>query len=167
LDIGKRIARHQCIRVQMNKAICLEDEIAGPACGLGGALYQLAAGPNVLDPRNNVAADGQINCRLKTGQPVAVDQIASKPTKSQRQLIVVKATTCDPAEPRIMRARSVAVAMLEAETHGSACNQRHEVGVGNPGGRKDSRQNVQRGKACRIAHQGHSHEILDGAIAKQ
>ncbi len=65
-----------------------------------------------------------------------------------------------------MGARSVAVAVLKAETHGPACDQRHQVGIGEYHNRKQPRQNLERGNAGRIRQEGHFNEILDGTIAQ-
>jgi hypothetical protein len=88
-------------------------------------VHQIAAGFDVFRPRQDAMAEAS----LKALQSASLGQFIAEPAKAISGLVVAEMRTSDHSKPNVGATRSVAVATLEAEINGAACNQRIEIHV--------------------------------------
>src|SRR5258708_19613997 len=66
--LGKRIARHEKVRVQLVAAVAGVSEVADRVCRLEGATQQIAASPDMSRPGQNPICNPQIGPGPQTRQ---------------------------------------------------------------------------------------------------
>jgi hypothetical protein len=123
LHLAQRIAACEKIRVQVVAAISRKGEITGSICGIEGATHQASAGLDVPCPRHDEISEGHVGTGLVAMQTALLHQIVAKSAKLEFGLVVAKVRPKNHAEPNISKARSVAVAMFEAEIDHPANHQ--------------------------------------------
>src|SRR5713226_6162754 len=128
--LGKRIARHENVRVQLVAAVGGESKVADLVCRLERAAHQIAASPDMCHPGQNAISKVHIGPGLETRQSASFDQVIAELTEAIYDgPIVAEARARDHGQPYIGDARSVAVAALEAEIDRSAGDQEKQVRI--------------------------------------
>src|SRR4029077_13985756 len=163
LRLSQRISRREKVRVQVIAAVRGKREVTGLARGIEGATYQVTARPDVPRPRHDEIAEAHICPGLIASQAMLLDQLIPRPAELETGLIVVKVPSRDHAQEHIREARSVAVAVLEAEIDHTADHERKKILVGEQGRRHDLGQNIQSSEHGRVAHQRQFDQVLDTA----
>ena len=129
LHLGQRIARREQVRGQFVAAIGGVSEVADLVGRLERAAQQIAASPDMSRPRQNDVAKIHIDPGLETCQPAFFDQVIAEPTEAVGLLIVAEAGARDNAKECIGGARSVAVAVFEAEIDRAAGDKEMQVRI--------------------------------------
>src|ERR1700757_627704 len=123
LYLNERIARREQVRVQVQAAIRRKCEIADLVRGLEFPTQQIAASLHMFRPGHDKISKAHIGPGLEASQAALFDQFIAKPAESKSVLVVVEMWAGDHAQPHIGEARTVGVAMLEAEVNRPADNQ--------------------------------------------
>ena len=123
LHLIERIARREKVCVQVGVAGRQKIEITALVCSLERATQQIAAIPDMSRPRNQQAPKVEIDPSLEALQPPLFDQIIAEPPESKSGLVVAEVWSSDEGKHRIGQARSVTVAILEAEIDRAAADQ--------------------------------------------
>src|SRR6516165_311271 len=140
LHLHERISRRQKVRVQVGAAVRRKSEIADLVRDLESPAYQVTASPNMFRP--------------------------AEATESKSGLVVAKVRSGDQAKGHIGGARTVAVALLEAEINRPTDGQGEKIRVRKQCRRKDLGQNIHGREGGRVAHQGQLNELLDRATSE-
>src|SRR6266851_5295156 len=111
----------------MVAAIRRESKVTDFVRGIKGATHQIAASPDMSRPWHDDISERHIGSSLKTLQSALFDQFIAKPAESKSVLVVAETRSGDDGKPYIGETRSIAVAMLEAEIHHAANNERRQV----------------------------------------
>ena len=98
-------------------------EVADLVRGIESPTYQVTASPDMFRPWHDVTSEEHIGPRLKALQAAFFDQFIAKLTESKSGLVVAEVRAGYHAKPYIGEARTVAVAMLEAEIDHPADDQ--------------------------------------------
>src|SRR5215472_3439028 len=118
LHVNEGLARRQQDRVQARAAIRRTREVAGLVRRLERATQQITARPDMLCPRHDLICEAEIGPGLEPLQPAFFDQIIAELAEAKSDLVLTEMRAGDNAtQPDIGAARSVAVAVLEAEIH--------------------------------------------------
>src|SRR6202140_1333367 len=115
LHVAKRISPREKIRVQVVTAIGRISEVAGLVCGVEGASHQIPSGLDMLCPGHDKIREGHVGTRLVAMQAALLHQLVAQPAEPVSGAVVAKMVPENHAKPDIGKARSIAVAMLEAE----------------------------------------------------
>src|SRR4029077_11640483 len=129
LYLNERIARREKGRVQVQAAVRRQGEIADLVRGLELPTQQIAASLDMFRPGHDKISKAHIGPGLEAPQSAFFDQFIAKPAESTSGCVVVEMWTGDHAKPYIGEARTVAVAMLEAEVNRPADNQGKKVRI--------------------------------------
>src|ERR1700726_3547041 len=129
LHLRERIARREQVRVQVHAAVRRKCEIADLVRGLERPTQQIAGSLDMLRPGHDKISKAYIGPGLEAPQAAFFDQFIAKPTESKSGLVVVEMWAGYHAKPHIGEARTVAVAMLEAEVNSPADNQGKKVRI--------------------------------------
>src|SRR5882757_3579115 len=97
-------------------------------------------------------------------QSTLLHQIVAKPAELESSPVIAKVRSENHAKPDISEARSIAVAVLEAEIDHPANHEREQVLVGKQCRGHDLGQNIESRAALRIVHQRQVDEFLDGTV---
>ena len=108
----------------------------------------------------------QIGPGLEALQAAFFDQFIAEPPESKSSLVVAEVRSGYHARTYIGDARTVAVAMLEAEIDRPTDGQGKKIRIRKQCRRTDLGQNIQSREGCRVAHQGQLNELLDRAAPK-
>ena len=119
----QRISRRQKVRVQVVAAVRRKSEVADLVRGIERPTHQVTASPDMFRPWHDVTSKAHIGPGLETLQAAFFDQFIAKPTESKSGLVVAEVRSGYHAKPYIGDARTVAVAMLEAEIDHPADDQ--------------------------------------------
>src|SRR4029077_12747776 len=149
------------IRVQVLAAISRKREVTDFVRGIEGATHQIAASLDMFCPWHDDISERHIGTGLEALQSAFFDQFIAEPTESKSGLVVAEARAGYDTKPYISEARSVAVAMLEAEVDHPANDKRSQVLIGKQCRRHHLGQNVESGEGVRIVHQGQVNELFD------
>ena len=163
LHLNQRISRRKKIRVHVVTAVRRKTEIAGLVRGLERPAHQVTAGPDMFRPWHDEISETHIGACLEPIQTGFFDQFIAEPTESKSSLVVAEVRTSYHAKPYVGGARTVAVAMLEAEVNCPADGQRSKVRIRKQCRRQDLGQYIQSRDGRRVAHQGQLNELLDRA----
>src|SRR5258707_3601799 len=164
LHLNERIARREQVRVQVQAAVRRKCEIADLVCGLELPTQQIAGSLDMFRPGHDKISKAHIGPGLEAPQAAFFDQFIAKPTESKSGLVVVEMWAGYRAKAYIGEARTVAVAMLEAEVNRPADSQGKKVRIRILCRRREFGQNIQSGEGCRVAHQRQLDECLDRAV---
>ncbi|HJX20987.1 MAG TPA: hypothetical protein VJ454_08345, partial [Steroidobacteraceae bacterium] len=91
------------------------DQIAGLLRRVDSELYQAAAGADGLRPGKDVVTEEQVDPGLEAIQPELRHEVEAELTKAEPSLVIAEQPSQHGAEDGIRAARSVGVAMLQAE----------------------------------------------------
>src|SRR5437879_12984171 len=128
-------------------------------------MIQIAEGPDMSCPREDLNCKVIIGPGLKTLQSAFFDQIIAELAEAKHGLVVAEARAVDRAKPFKMGARTVGVAVLEAQIDRSADDQRMQVEVRKECSRPELDQHVEGRKGRRVTHQWQIDKLLDRATA--
>src|SRR5258706_1854722 len=92
-------------------------------------MIQIAEGPDMSRPREDLNCKVIIGPGLKTLQSAFFDQIISELAEAKPGLVVTEARSGDRAKPFKMGARTVGVAVLEAQIDRSADDQGKQIEI--------------------------------------
>jgi len=120
LHLDERIARREKVRVQIGTAVSCKGKVANLVCGLERPTQQIAGSLDVSRPGEDLNCKVIIGPGLETLQSAFFDQIIAELAEAKPGLVVTKARASDRAKPFKMGARTVAVAVLEAQIDCSA-----------------------------------------------
>src|SRR5262245_57198648 len=112
-------------------------------------------------PWQDDISEGHIGSSLKTLQSAFFDEVIAEPTEAKPVLVVAEARPGYDGKPYIGEARPVAVAMLKAEVHHAANNERRQVLVAKQCRRHNLGQDVKSVEDIRVDHQGQVNEFLN------
>src|SRR5262245_18716562 len=129
LHLDERIARREHVGVQMGAAVCRISGVADLACALEGAANEVAARLQVSRPGKDETSEDHIGPGLKAPQSALFDQVRAEPTEAKCGLVVAEERTGDRAKPDIGGARTIAIAVFEAEIDHPAHGQGKEVPI--------------------------------------
>src|SRR6202022_4568172 len=129
LYLNERIARREQVRVQVHAAVGRKCEIADLVRGLERPTQQIAASLDMFRPGHDKISKAHVGPGPEAPQAAFFDQFIAKPAESKSGLVVVEMWAGNHAKPYIGEARTVAVAMLEAEVDRPADNQGKKVRV--------------------------------------
>ena len=129
LHLNQRISSCQKVRVQVVAAVRRKSEVAGLVRDLESETQQITANPEMFRPGHDIVSETCIGPGLEALQAAFLDQFVAEATESKSGLVVVEMWTGDHAKPYIGEARTVAVAMLEAEVNRPADNQGKKVRI--------------------------------------
>ena len=129
LHLNERISRRQKVRVQVDAAVRRKSEVADLVRGLERPTQQIAASPDMFRPWHDVTSEDHIGPGLEALQAAFFDQFIAEPTESKSGLVVAEMWSGYHAKPYIGEARTVAVAMLEAEINRPADDQGKKVRI--------------------------------------
>src|ERR1700693_6423029 len=129
LYLNERIARREQVRVQVQAAVRRKCEISDLVRGLELPRQQIAPSLDMFRPGHDKISKAHIGSGLEAPQAAFFDQFIAKPAESKSGLVVVEMWAGDHSKPYIGEARTVAVAMLEAEVNRPADNQRKKVRI--------------------------------------
>src|ERR1700722_19619133 len=129
LHLNQRISSRQEVRVQVIAAVRGKSEIAGLVRGLKSATQQITASPEMFRPRHDVVSEARVGPGLEALQAAFLDQLVAEATESKSDLVVAEVRPSYDTKPYIGEARTVAVAMLEAEVNRPADNQGKKVRI--------------------------------------
>ena len=115
LHLSERISCRQKIRDQVVAAICRKSKVADLVRGIERAAHQITAGPDMFRPWHDEIPETHIGPGLKAFQSTFFDQFIAEPAESKSILVVAEVRSGYDGKPYIGEARTVAVAMLEAE----------------------------------------------------
>src|ERR1700684_868006 len=115
LRIAERISGCEKIRVQVVAAVSRKGEVADFNCGFESATHQIPAGLDVPCPRHNKIPKGHVGSGLVAMQSTLLHQFVAKPAESESSPVIAKVRSENHTKPDIGEARSIAVAVLEAE----------------------------------------------------
>src|SRR5260370_19377098 len=154
LHFRERISRRQKVGVHVVAAVRRKTEVADLVRGLEGPTHHVTASLHMFRPWHDVTSEQHIGPGLEALQSAFFDQFIAEATESKSDLVVAEVWAGYHAKVYIGEARTVAVAMLEAEVNRSADSQGTKVRVRKHGRRYDLGQNIQSREGRRIAHQG-------------
>src|SRR5262252_6516787 len=167
LHVNEGISRRQKDRVQARAAIRRKSEVAGLVRRLEPATQQITARLDMFCPRHDLISEADIGPGLEPLQPAFFDQIIAELAEAKCDLVITEMRSGDTAtQPYIGAARSVAVAMLEAEIHDPTEDQGYKVHIRKQGRCRDFGQHVKQSEGCRIAHHRKIDEVLDRTAPK-
>ena len=127
LDLGEWVSDRQTDRDQLFPAIGGKSEVTDPICEVERAANQLAFAGDVFRPRDAPRAKVHVGARLVARQPTLLDQVEAELTESIAVLVVVEFAARPTSRTRRMpKHDGIAVAVLEAESHQAADDQRIE-----------------------------------------
>src|SRR3984893_13315486 len=161
LHLNERIARREQVRVQVHAAVRRKCEIADLVRGLGRLTQRIAASLDMFRPRHNKISKAHIGPGLEAPQAAFFDQFIAKPTESKSGLVVVEMWAGYHAKPYIGEARTVAVAILDAEVNRPADSQGKKVRIRKQCRWQDLGQHIQGRERRRVAHQRQLNELLN------
>src|SRR5262249_43796902 len=116
LRFRERIPASQEVRDQLNPAVGREGQVAHAIRRIERAPDQLAPRAHMLRPWHDGAADVHVGSRLVAREPALLDQVVAQLRETETVLVVVEPRAGEHPQPHVAEARSVAVAMLQAET---------------------------------------------------
>src|SRR5271165_1679410 len=166
LHFNERISCREEVRVQTDIAVCGERQVAALVGDFKRTPQDIAAGPDMSRPRNDVSPEVFIGPGLEAFQFALFDKFAAESTESISGRIVAEARPSNVAKRYIVIAGTVAVAALEAEIDRSADRYARKVRVGMPYGSHEPRQNIQRRGGSWVGHQRQIDELLDRTAPK-
>src|SRR5580704_11570485 len=129
LHLNQRISSRQKVRVQVVAAVRRKSEVAGLVRGLESATQQITASPEMFRPWHDVVSEARIGPGLEALQAAFLDQFVAEATELKSGLVVVEVRSSYDTKPYIGEARTVAIAILEAEVDRPADNQGKKVGI--------------------------------------
>jgi hypothetical protein len=163
LDLRERISRGEKVRVQGGAAVRRNYEVAGLIRGLERPAHQITAGPDMFRPWYDELSEPQIGPGLEALQAAFFDQFITEPAEAKSGLVVAEVWAGYHAKVYIGDARTVAVAMLEAEINRPTDRQGEKIRIRKRCRRQNLGQNVHGREGRRVTHQGQLNELLDFA----
>ena len=163
LDLAERISGGETVRDQVDACIRRVREVAGILRCLEGAPQEGATDPQVLGPVGHVDGKDQVHAGAETVEPMLFHQVEPEPAEAKPGLVVPEVRPQHAAQPRISEARSVAVAVLQAEGRHPTDDEAEKIQVREQGRRGEDREHVHGRTPVRIAHQRQIEQRLDRA----
>ena len=163
LDLAERISGGETVRDQVDACIRRVREVAGILRCLEGAPQEGATDPQVLRPVGHVDGKDQVHAGAETVEPMLFHQVEPEPAEAKPGLVVPEVRPQHAAQPRISEARSVAVAVLQAEGRHPTDDEAEKIQVREQGRRGEDREHVHGRTPVRIAHQRQIEQRLDRA----
>ena len=166
LHFSERISRPDKQGVQADTAVRCVGEVADCLCNLEGLTRHITASQEMLHPWHDAICESGIGRSLEALQTTLFNQIIAELTESKCILVVAEPMPRYEAKPNIVDARTVVVAVLDAETNRPADDQGKKIRI-----RKQCRaqylgQNIQSRDRRGVAHQGEVHNFLDLATSE-
>ena len=127
---------------------------------------QITASPDMFRPGQDDTSKVYVGPGLKALQSACFDQIVAELAEAKCGLVVAETRAGNHGKHDIGEARTIAVAVLEAEIDRSAGDQGNQVRIREQGRRHEPGQNIESREGCRVAHQGQIDEFLDRAAAE-
>jgi len=124
LRLRERIADRQIVRNDLIPAVRSKRQIADPIRRVERPSNELTSTADVCRPRHDGAADVHIGSGLIARQTAFLDQVIAQLGKSEAVLVVVETRPCKHPQPDVAKTRTVAVAVLEAQTDHAADDER-------------------------------------------
>src|SRR5579863_5962906 len=115
LHLSERISRGKQIRVQDAAAVRRISEVAGLTRRLERPTYQVAAGPDMFRPWRDITSEEHIRPGLEALQSAFFDQFIGELAEAKCCRVITKIWPDHHAERYVCVARTVAVAVLEAQ----------------------------------------------------
>src|SRR5258708_34777961 len=134
--------------------------MADLVCGLELPTQQIAGSLDMFRPGHDKISKAHIGPGLEAPQAAFFDQFIAKPTESKSGLVVVEMWAGYHAKPYIGKARTAAVAMLEAAGNRPAASQRKKVRIRKQCRWQDVGQHIQGRVRRRVPHPGHLTALL-------
>src|SRR5260370_30275895 len=143
----------ETVRDQVDTAIGCIGKITGLLCRLESAPQEGARRPQRLRPGSDMDREDQVDARAKAIQPTLLDQIQAKPAEAKSCLIVSEVCSQNAAQPYISKARSVTVAMLQAEARHPADDEAEKMLIREQGRRRERGEHIHGGATVRVGHE--------------
>src|SRR4029077_18717214 len=143
-------------------AVTREGDIAESVGRVESAPHEAEAGtdgqrPERVDPKQIVDSG------LEATQTALLQQVQAELSETEPGPVIPKARPEEISEPDVGEARSVGVAVLQAEVRDSADDEEEQILVGQVGWRQGRGQDVHGRAPLGVRHQGQMDEILDRA----
>ena len=135
-------------------------KVAGFLRRVESAPHECEAVAQVPRPGNDVR-ETEVDPGLETEQPALLHQIDGKLAEAKPRRVIAEPRAEEHADPAIGEARSVTVAMLEAEIRHATDDETMQIVVGEQGRRHDFREHLDGRAPSRIAHLRQVDECLD------
>src|SRR6266404_3472027 len=167
LHLRELIPRREKISDQVAAANSREGKINDFVGGIEGATYQIAPGLDVSRPWHDDVPENRIGTRPEALQSALFDQVIAELTESKYDVAVVaEMRTRDHGKPKICETRPVAVAVLEAEIHHPANDERRKIVVAVMCWHDHFAQEVHSVEDLRVGHQGQVNQCLNFPATK-
>src|SRR5690242_14953272 len=127
LDLSERISYCQKIRDQLRAAISGKCKVAHSVGGVEGPTCQLASLQGMSRPRYDHVCERHIGSCLIANQTTLLHQFVAKPPEAKSVLVFAETRPGYDGKPYIGKARTVTVAMLEAQVHHMTNNERKQI----------------------------------------
>ena len=149
------------MRRQVNATVSGIRKIARFLCGLESAPQEGAARRQGLCPVRDMDCENQVDAGSEPIKATLLNQIQAKLAEAEPCLVIAEVCPEHSAQPCIGKARSVAVAMLQAEARHPADDEAEKIQIGEQGGRREYREHVHGRAPVGIGHQWQVNQQLD------
>src|SRR4030095_6246614 len=163
LYITERITRGKAFCDQVIAAISRKREIAEFVGRIEGAPHQAFASADGLRPGNNAVPEDQVDTGLEATQPALLHQVKAELTEAKGCAVFPEKRTEEHAKPDVGEARSIAVAMLQAEVPHPADDEAKQILVRKQSGGHYRGEGVHGRAPLGVGHRRQSDEVLDRA----
>src|SRR5262249_55641308 len=167
LHLGQRISGRQEICVQGVAAVGGVSEITDPVRGVETATMKLSRWLDVSRPWDNQSPKRHIGPRLIATQSALLNQVITELAKPEPGIIVSEMRSSDHPQPHIGVARSVAVAVLQAEANHPRNHEIEKSRIDKHRRCHNLGENIQKVEHIWIGEQGQVNELLDLPASQQ
>ena len=138
------VSCNQVVRDELFAPVGRKREVAGSVGEVERTANQIAFGGDMFRPWDDTVGEGDVGARLVARQSTLLHEVEAELTEAIAILVVVELRAGQHGEPRVAEARTIAVAVFQAQTHHPTHDQRHQMLVVEQRGRHDFAEDVQR-----------------------